>query len=157
MTFEYNAYLRSNTIIPICILLAIVILTTWEIIGTSVKLNQKKADKYKGLRSFIMCMGICLCFMPMNVQTLFNGGIHLVYERESDAVTQTFVIEKIYEPSEEYPNFKHDHKYGADITMDGEIYFAVEAGDFKPGDTVTVTYLPKSKVILSIYYSEDSP
>lgn len=154
MTFEYNAYLRSNTIIPICILLAVAIVTTWTIISTSVKLNQKKATKYEALRSFIICMGISLCFIPMNVQTLSNGGIHLVNERESDAVTQTFVIEKIYEPSKEYPNFKYDHKYGADIFIDGEMYFMAEAGDFKAGDLVTITYLPKSKVILSIYHAE---
>lgn len=154
MSFEYGTYLRSNAIIPICILSLVIIATILIIISTSVKINQKRATKDEALTSFVICMGICLCFIPMNVRTLSNGGVYLLNESKNDVVSQTGVIEKIYEPSKEYPNFKYDHKYGADIFIDGEMYFMAEAGDFKAGDLVTITYLPKSKVVLSIYHAE---
>ena len=95
MSFEYGTYLRSNAIIPICILSLVIIATILIIISTSVKINQKRATKDEALTSFVICMGICLCFIPMNVRTLSNGGVYLLNESKNDVVSQTGVIEKI--------------------------------------------------------------
>jgi hypothetical protein len=166
MIFEYSAYLRNNAIVPIGILVFVIVIAILLTIDICIKVKKKKATKNEVLKYVVLCLDFCLCFVPMNVQTLTNGGAYLLRESENDAKTQTGVIEKIYEPSELYPNFKSSYhfedgtsiqQFGADITINGEMYFAVFAGDFKVGDTVTITYLPKSKVILSIYYPEDSP
>ena len=80
----------------------------------------------------------------------------MIYEDRDYTITETCTIENIDAPSELYPYFKYDHKAGADISANGKTYFAVEAGDFKEGDLVTITYYPKSKVIVSIYYADEA-
>ena len=157
MTFELEPYWRNNFFVPCLILL---FFTFWLLsfawsLGS--KLIKKEPITQESVIMIFMSIGIVYGMFSFSINTFRNGGIYLINEKEDDAITQTYIIDEISEPSELYPYFKHNHKFGADITMDGEIYFAVEAGDFKPGDTVTVTYLPKSKVILSIYYPEDSP
>ena len=74
-------------------------------------------------------------------------------ETETDAVIKVGVIESVCEPSEVI-SIKSNHRYGADIVIDGERYFAITAGEFKEGDVVEVKYLPQSCFVLGISYSD---
>ena len=155
MSFDYEAYWRSNFAVPVFVLLFFIL---WII--PLIKSFVSKVVKHEPLtkESIIMLfIGVCFTFVmfSFSINSLKNGGIYLINEKESDATTETYIIEKIDEPSKLYPYFKYDHKYGSDITINGETYFAVETGDFKEGDLVTITYLPKSKVILSIYATDE--
>ena len=165
MVFEYSDYLRNNTIVPICILAFLSFIAILLTIDICIKVKKNQATKNEVIKYLVLCFGFCLMLAPTNIRTLSNGGILLLNENENDATTYTGVIEKIYEPSELYHDFKSTYhfedgtsirQFGADITIDGKMYFAVCAGDFKVGDTVTITYLPKSKVILSIYHAEEA-
>lgn len=156
MSFDYEAYWQSNFAVPAFVLLFFIF---WAI--PLIKSFVSKVMKHESLTKEFKTMlfiGVCFAFVmfSFSINSLKNGGIYLMYEKEDDTITETYVIDKINEPSELYPYFKYNHKYGADITMNGEIYFAVEAGNFKEGDQVTITYLPKSKVILSIYHAEEA-
>lgn len=165
MIFEYSDYFRCNTVVPICVLAFLSFFAILLTIDICIKVKNNKATKNEVIKYLVLCFGFCLMLAPTNIRTLSNGGILLLNENENDATTYTGVIEKIYEPSELYHDFKAAYdfgdgdstlQFGADITIDGKMYFAVCAGDFKVGDTVTITYLPKSKVILSIYHAEEA-
>ena len=155
MSFDYNAYFRSNFAVPIVVLLFF-LLCTIPLIKSFVSQVVKREPFTKELMTMLF-MIVCFAFLifSFSVNSLKNGGIYLANEKERDATTKICIIEEINEPSKLYPYFKHDHKYGADITVNGETYFAIESGEFKVGDKVTITYLPKSRVILSIYAADE--
>lgn len=95
--------------------------------------------------------------IPNDVIELNTGGIYLLSETPDDAVVETGVIQYIVTPSARAFHFKGTNVNGAaDITINGEIYLIEEVGNFGVGDTVTITYLPKSKVILSIFHAEEA-
>jgi translation elongation factor EF-G len=89
----------------------------------------------------------CEFFPVMCGSSYKNKGIQKVIDAVID-----------YLPSPlDVPAIKGTNVNGAaDITINGEIYLIEEVGNFEVGDTVTITYLPKSKVILSIYHAEET-
>ena len=89
----------------------------------------------------------------------FKHGIHLFTEKEQDAINDVGTITKI---TRTYGNNKYsygDEKnvYASYVYIDDEKYYIMYIGDFNIGDEVEFEYLPKSKIILSIDYTEDSP
>lgn len=156
MSFDHDVYLRSNFYVPVFVLLFYLF---WMV--PLIKSLICKIKKHETLTENFLAMvfvGACITFLMFSysINSLKNGGIHLIYEDRDYTITETCTIENIDAPSELYPYFKYDHKAGADISANGKTYFAVEAGDFKEGDLVTITYYPKSKVIVSIYYADEA-
>lgn len=154
MSFDYNVYWRSNFAVPTFVLLFFLLCTIPLIKSFVSKVVKREPLTKESIIMLFMCVCFTFLIFSFSINSLKNGGIYLANEKESDAITQTCIIEEISEPSRLYPYFKYDHKYGSDITISGETYFAAETGNFKKGDSVIITYLPKSKVILSIYHEE---
>lgn len=156
MVFEYDAYWRNLCSVPVFgIVWSVIILLVGIIVLAYFAISKKKEKMVITLVTLLLA----IVFLPLNnrndIINLQNGGIYLLEEKEDAAITGTGTIENIVEPSELFPQFKGYHngkyKYGADITIDGKIYLAIDSGDFDVGDRVIITYLPKSRVILSIY------
>jgi hypothetical protein len=82
--------------------------------------------------------------------SLANGGVTFLMEKDSEPVVCTGEIESICESSKRIPTYKYDHKFGADIVIDGVTYFAATAGEFQVGDTVEVYYFENSKFIFKL-------
>lgn len=156
MIFDYDVYLRNICSVPIFDI-------GWSLfaflVGIVVFVCLIILKKKKEICIALVALLLSIIFLPFNnrndIINLQNGGIYLIEEKEDDAISKTGIIENIVEPSERFPQFKGyyegKYKYGADITISGEVYLAIDSGNFELGDRVTITYLPKSRVILSIY------
>ena len=147
-------YKRINPLsyILLCLFSIIVIIVYIICLLVSKKGISKDVIIFLLLFSYIMYKNI-----PNDVIELNTGGIYLLSETPDDAVVETGVIQYIVTPSARAFHFKGTNVNGAaDITINGEIYLIEEVGNFGVGDTVTITYLPKSKVILSIFHAEEA-
>lgn len=153
MKFELSGYFAHCFVKPIFGIFIVFLFAIALVIGFC----QSHKWKIEIEKLIISCI-IFGCFVAMSlpgeIRSLTNGGIYLCSEKEDDAISLTGTIELIETPSKKYPDIKDNHRYGADITIDGDTYTAIESGGFKEGDVVTITCLPKSKVILSIYIAD---
>jgi len=102
-----------------------------------------------------------------SITNLINDGFSLVQEKEKNCILYQGYIESVQEPSKRIWGYKDadangseviingerysEGAYGADITIDGQLYFAATSGDFQVGDRVVISYLPKSHIIMSMY------
>ena len=148
MVFEYDVYYNETFITPI---IAIIIASVWLFAGIYPFLKKRAQGDWKNI---LLCVFIGMFFIALNTRSLINGGACLFKEKEDSGIFETGTIEKIVEPSKSIPNFRKDHKHGADVIIDGEEYFMITCEGFEVGDYVEIEYLPKSKFILSIYKSE---
>lgn len=99
----------------------------------------------------LVAMVILLLTPIINIlPSLTNGGAAFIKEKDNEPIVCSGKIESICENSKRIPTYKHDHKFGADIVIDGVMYFAPTAGELRIGDTVEVHYLENSKFILKI-------
>ena len=84
------------------------------------------------------------------------GDIMKMFLQIDDAEVITGTIESVCEPSKRVPTYKGDVPqtgktvHGADIVIDGKEYLSGSCVGFKEGDCVSITYLPRSRFILSI-------
>ena len=105
--------------------------------------------------NFLLVVTVCAFFLCTSVGRLLHGGIHLVYERESNVVEFQGEILEIKELGRcSFPELKseygHDEKNGVLFVIDGVECTAVTRGTLEVGDNVTVSYLPQSGYVLSI-------
>ena len=155
MKFEIDGYFAHCFVKPIFGIFVVLIFAIALVIGFC-QLYKGKIEIDKVIISCIIFGCFVAMSLPGEIKSLTNGGIYLYSEKEDAAIILTGTIELIETPSKKYPDIKDNHRYGADINIDGETYTAIESGEFKEGDVVTITYLPKSKVILSIYIVDSS-
>ena len=86
---------------------------------------------------------------------LRDGSFHLPFETEADAVICTGVVEQIEDRSVGNPftRFSIDedpgYSWGNYVTINGIRYTVVQWEGIAVGERVTISYLPKSRCILS--------
>ena len=154
MHFEYTQYVRGCLIIPIFVsLFALSMLISIASHFLTGIIQQKLSSR--DVINLMLAVLVCSFFLCMNVGRLLYGGIHLTYERESNAVElqgEILEIKKLGRYS--FPEFKTKYGYGetngVQFVIDGVECTAVTRGTLEVGDNVTVTFLPKSGYILSI-------
>ena len=154
MHFEYTQYVRGCLIIPISVsLFALSMLISTASHFVTVMIRQKLSSRY--VINLLLAVLVCSFFLCMNVGRLLHGGIHLIYERESNAVELQGEILEIKELGRySFPELKTEYGYGetngVQFVIDGVKCTAVTRGTLEVGDNVTVTFLPQSGYILSI-------
>lgn len=148
MEFSYNEYYKILFIASLFIFLLVVILLIINSIVFFVKNKQQKERKFV---SYILSILVCIflfsiAYFPM------KHGIHLVGEKEGDKIES---IGKITGFEKTYGNNKYvyngENTFAYYILIDGEKYYIMCADELNIGDEVTFEYLPKSRIILSIY------
>lgn len=154
MHFEYTQYVRGCLIIPIFVsLFALSMLISAASHFVTVIIQQKLSSR--DVINLLLAVLVCGFFLCMNVGRLLHGGIHLTYERESNAVELQGEILEIKELGRySFPELKTEYGYGetngVQLVIDGVECTAVTRGILEVGDNVTVTFLPQSGYILSI-------
>ena len=93
--------------------------------------------------------------VAIQIGVLYNGGIYLREEKETDAVEMQGEITNIEGLGEfSFPRIQDDYEYdeknGYKFTINGVQCTFVAKGSLEVGDYVTVKYLPKSGYILYI-------
>ena len=154
MHLEYTQYVRGCLIIPISVsLFALSMLISTASHFVTVMIKQKLSSR--DVINLLLAVLVCSFFLCMNVGRLLHGGIHLIYERESNAVELQGEILEIKELGRySFPELKTEYGYGetngVQFVIDGVECTAVTRGTLEVGDNVTVTFLPQSGYILSI-------
>lgn len=115
--------------------------------------NKKWDWKRYGLHLFMLIGVGVVVFVQIGI--LYNGGIYLYDENETDAVEIQGEITSIKELSSfSFPrihgDYDYEEKHGYEFTINGIQCIFVAKGSLETGDYVTIKYLPKSGYILYI-------
>ena len=159
MSFEYEMYFHQNFRWPIislvfgltCLIIA-VIQVVYKLLAHKFQKNIKYIGKEIIITLFIL--SIVTYTLIIYGRILLRGGMYLSEEKESDAVERIGVIEERL-VNDSYVGYKYNTEYirngwGETVKIDGISYHIVTCGDFDVGDTVVISCLPKSKIILEI-------
>lgn len=148
-TFSYAYYRRANGITP---WFPAVLSAAACAAGILELVRVVRKRSHRALFGVVVLAAGCF-FLYLSGSCLLHGGIRILTEKEADAAAETGVIEQVDERSlPAIPTYRLPGKTtaGYTLTIDGETYRVMDAGDLKPGDRVRLTYLPKSRFVLSI-------
>ena len=149
MKFNYDEYFIMLFIGAICIMLVALVAFVIDIViivkeRAFIKFDKKTVGY---ITSFILLLFFfSLVFVP------FKHGMYLLNEKETDKIScsgEVHSFEKTYGLNKYMYNGENSFAYY--ISIDGEKYYIMHTGDIEVGDKVEFEYLPKSKIILSIY------
>lgn len=162
MTFEYSDYLRECFSQPMMILLLLVAVLLYLIYAAiKVSYRQPKPERRSWI-AVILFIPLLVCAPAANkqIKTLVQtNGLAILQDRNAELLTLTGSIEALRQPERSADTrYTYDGKtcYGVWLTIGGEAYYAVTAGDLAVGDTVTIEYLPKSRCVLYLAPAEST-
>ena len=155
MQFLYHQYLMTSLIFPLFIIGIALVGIIPELFQMNYAIFHNHT--YQSMH-FVRTLSVLLIsgfFICIGTSRLMYGGIHLIYERESDAVVVHGQIESIEELDIlAFPSlnckYTEGNTHGIQITINGIHYTAIEKGTLESGDSVVIKYLPKSRYILHI-------
>ncbi len=155
MNFPIKQYYKTGLVFPLAICLGLLI------IAVSLTIVYFMRPCYKrSFTSFVLFPWLVFVVNVIILMPTLRHTVHLLTERESDAVCLTGKVASINEDygSLHYPSFTEGEKYSkaSIIIIDNEEYYIMSRGELKKGDVIIISYLPDSKIILSWEYSEDS-
>lgn len=151
MTFDYSVYFRQNCVVPLglagfCLIVCIIAFVSFF------------KDRGKHLdANGVVIIAIVLFLLSINLVPLFRGGIHLLYEKETDQIQVTGTIEKTM-GIDFFTGAKYDTENnngnGEIIVVNGKKYYLMTYGDFGVGDDVVLDVLPRSGFVLKMEIAE---
>ena len=155
MQFDYSQYYKVLTIGSLFYMVFFLVFIL-IIMFSSFKKNGQTVT-FKNVIRFLKTHILVILFSLFIIIPSFKHGIHLFTEKEQDAIGDIGTITKI---TRTYGNNKFTYEdnhsaFSSYVYIDGEKYYIMYIGDFNVGDEVEFEYLPKSKVILSIYDAEE--
>lgn len=155
MQFLYYQYLRTSLLFP----LFMIGLALWGIVPELVHIIyavlHRQTHQLANLVRIFSLLLLSATFVCIGAGRLLHGGIHLLYEEESDAVMVQGQIEAIDELDIfAFPNmdckYTDGNTHGVQITINDMHYTAIEKGTLEIGDSVVMKYLPQSRYVLLI-------
>ena len=158
MQFDYSQYFKIlvwGSIFFAVFILSIMLINTIRFLIAMNKCDNE--EEKKKIFGNMMCGCIfAIAFALFISVPSFKHGVHLFTEKEDSAIVETGTITSI---KGTFGNNKYSYEdkhnvFASYVYIDGEQYYIMFIGDFKIGDEVTIEYLPKSRIILSIDYAE---
>ena len=157
--YDYSLYFNGCFVLPLIILIFALTALTINCFHYGKKIVFHSADG-KDIVTFLIAILIFGFFITLNGSRLIHGGIYLINEKEQDAVTidgrisqinmlNIFEFPELSVHSENENGANHAHN-GVEIIVNHIPCVAIDQGPFEIGDTVSVSYLPKSRYILTI-------
>ena len=153
MVFAYWDYLSTNLLLPIFGLVFIAV----PVVRLVIRLLEQYATGKKRVnwdgQSLVFFVAMVVVGIMLGRMLFAGGGIHLITEREKNAVTVEGTLESVEScgilSGVRYSAYGESTS-GYYYTVDGMTLTGMAKGDLEAGDRVTVTYLPKSGFVLSI-------
>ena len=157
MSFTYFDYLINNLMMPV-FAIAFILVPLFTLITSTLKYyaKNKTFDTAHLPVKILFCVALIALLVIMS-GVLRMGGLHLITERPSHAVTITGTIEDVdILSSFEGPKYSTggEASYGGRFTVNGIQCLSMAKGDFELGDTVSITYMPKSSFVLNMEHIE---
>ena len=155
MEYDYSVYYRQNCILPILFSSFCLILLTVFVVSVCKKLS---AHEPLDILQSVLILVTFLLLTTLNLTPLFRGGFWLLFEKENDAVTITGTVEETDEirfAGAKY-GVENNNGFGETLVVDGVKYYLMTYGDTEVGDTVTLKVLPRSRIVLGLYGSDQN-
>lgn len=163
MTFDYEIYLRACFSRHLSGILFFIVfcIALGRIICALVTRPVSKPVKAALVDFFTLAVCMLTLTVSKTFQVVADIGLPLLQEKDARSAVLTGPLEDVCAQTRTQTacRFSYDGHtvYGTWLTINGEEYFAVTAGSYAPGDTVTIEYLPRSRVVLSISASDARP
>lgn len=152
MIFSYWDYFVSNLMLPVFALAFIAVPVFNMVRRVLLQVANGEPIDMGGAKMVILFV-LLIAIAVILANFIFHGGIQLVFDRPSKAVTVEGTIQDIdalnalegvrYSSNDEM-------SYGYTYTIDGVTCTGMAKGTLEVGDAVIATYLPKSGFVLSI-------
>ena len=154
MIFQYSKYIRGCFFVPLLVFIFFSFYLISVLIPFFTQLKKSTLTPQK-IQQYLVGFLVGAFFLTMNGGRLLNGGIFLMFEKESDAIVVEGQISQINELGIfSFPELSSDYgngdSNGVEIVINGVGYAVPVCGDLQVGDEVVLTVLPKSKYILEI-------
>ena len=151
MTYDYNVYFRQNCIVP----LFFAVFSLIVFIGMLVSFLKARAvpnSKANNILTIFFTFLQLYCFIIFSIP-LFRGGIYLLFEKETDQIQVSGIIEGTAE-IDSLTGAKYDTENNAGngeiVIVNGKKYYLMSYGDFGVGDHVILHVLPRSGFVLKM-------
>ncbi len=147
MIFEYKEYLDGLFSFPLILFMIGIALFIVGILAIFkvVKIN----EKHRLIRIILIFALVVLFTIEPGIQ--LSKGIKLLSEKDEDTIKLSGSISSI--DNDKYsPRFYYDGNscFGSYITVNNTRVYIMDIGELEIGDQVTITYLPKSKIVLEV-------
>ena len=147
--FDYSEYYLKNFSLSILILSFVLFVLILSAIGWY--RERKKPMKWHKVLRIVLFYAVILVFFTDAGAHLFRGGFWLPFEKETDAVEVTGVIEKTSDPFIHRGDYPYrNNECGGYVYIHGVRYHVMTYADLQVGDEVTLLVLPKSRFVLEI-------
>ena len=154
MIYDYNVYYRQNCIVPLIFSLfcafcmAKTVRFMWKKFSTTPLRQCIKEIAISGI-----AIALLIFLTAVNLINLSRGGIYLLFEKETDIIEVSGVIEDTIE-IDAWTGCKYgtenNHGRGEALIVNGKKYYLTTYGDLKVGDKVILKVLPRSKFVIEM-------
>lgn len=153
MTFSLDEYVRAGLIFPTVLVLGSAFGTIWGLIGQLIHISKKTTKSARGF--LLMAIFVFVAMLIVNVPHL-KHTIYLVTEKETDVLISEGVVEEIRDIRNS-PRYDYNKTVAraSIVTVGGTAYYFMTKGNLEVGDTVILSYLPKSKIVLQCELKEE--
>ena len=154
MIYDYNTYYIHDCVSPLAfvVLFAVVVIKiVLSLLKQCANLSLWEVIKRNSIPTFfVVLFAFLICINSLH---LLRGGIWLFWEKESQAVQITGVVDDIIEidvlTGSRY-DVDENSGLGMAIVNNEKKYYVTTSGDLKTGDSVILKILPKSCFVLSV-------
>ena len=155
MEFPYSQYYKVLTIGSLFYFVFFLLFILFLMISSFKKNGQVLT--FKNVIMFLITHILVIAFAIFIIVPSFKHGIYLFSEKEQNAISDVGTISNI---TNTYGNNKFTYEdkhnvFSSYVYIDDEQYYIMYIGDLEIGNEVKFEYLPKSKVILSIYPADE--
>lgn len=144
MRFSYAEYCNTFLLFPVLCLL-FVLPTLFSSVKALMRLIADSAspeleELFERIFPIIIIVGLAW----VSISGLTSGAALLFTENEASALEASGILSDIEKVG----------KYEYRITVADTVYTIIDIGDYQEGDTVSITYLPNSRYVLSLQKDE---
>ena len=153
MKYSYDSYFSVNFKLPIILCIAATVFFATQLLPKILVLIHTRKVTMSAIPQLLLPMALVIWFLVIGGGPLWRGGYHLLYEKESDAVSVTGAVSRISAISSMYGmKYRTDKgtSFGYEITVNDVSYIIMDSAGIEKGDIVELSVLPRSNLILEV-------
>lgn len=152
MIFSYSEYYNNAFIVPLVFLIVSICFAGGTIIKYNKTVTNTGLEESNNKKSLILTLISCVVafiIISTQIKTLMYG-INLASESVDDAVECVGDVQSIEKVSQS-PRYMHNGSVAraSIVKVGGKKFYFMSASEIKVGDKISITYLPKSTMVLS--------
>ena len=153
MKYSYDSYFSVNFKLPIILCTAATVFFATQLLPKIIDLIHTRKVTVSVIPQLLLPMALVIWFLVVGGGPLWRGGYHLLYEKESEAVSVTGAVSCISAcPSTHGMKYRTDKgtSFGYEIKINDISYIIMDSAGIVKGDIVELMVLPRSNLILEV-------